>query len=591
MALPFGTGEPVDLSIGSTTWRGERWRFGAESPAAEDASAAADAYRARTAGSTWTCRFFGGVEYARADRWKPPAAHDPGGIVDATTFRVVPWQDYVLEEDEGGSTGRQPTGLGDGAYEWRGYGAIESEDCLVCHIWTPDAEPPAEGWPCIVYFHGGGNAVNSAASYATWGHWLAARRAVVISVEYRLGLFGYYWHEDYEAEQDWAGPHFAHQDRVFALQWINDNADALGVDTGAVCLVGTSAGGQAILLLLQDPAADGLYTAAWVASGGGASHYVQERQSWQNDGFEALAERIRVHFDACKGFIRCLDGRMLADAVSDDGWAAALRLIPPDEINLKLGEGYSNANFFPWLRAADFPHRNAVTAARAGALADVPLVISVCGNEASLQGVSRVDQPFSYNADGGAEVVSQNWAAIRGIAPWSNWSDEEQKRMLYQLAIWAAPARAVAQAHAAQGNDAWALWWNYKSPGNGGDYAGHSSDMAYLFGNVQWQTGLASDGETARIHEQDVRCAELMAQSLLGLAVNGDPALPWAGATNLRQWLPPLTTWAWQAYEVPRRNWNVIGTTARAANGALPVLTIEDTWYEGTLDDFAAGVK
>ena len=150
-----------------------------------------------------------------------------------------------------------------------GGGISGTEDCLYLNVWRPrDAET---GLPVYVWIHGGGNSLGAADMVPDYyGHRVAsASRVVFVSVNYRLGPFGWLalpaLREGVSAEDD--SGNFGTLDLVHALCWIRDNIAAFGGDPRTVMISGESAGGMNVLSLIASPLARGLFHRALVQSG------------------------------------------------------------------------------------------------------------------------------------------------------------------------------------------------------------------------------------------------------------------------------------------------------------------------------------
>ncbi|WNV82945.1 carboxylesterase family protein [Umezawaea sp. Da 62-37] len=164
-------------------------------------------------------------------RWAPPARPARwDGVRDATEFGNAAVQTVV--------SGIRP-------------GVAESEDCLFLNVWTTTLEPSARQ-PVMVWIHGGGF-LNCAASVSQWtGRRLARRGVTVVSMNYRLGAFGF-------LARPGAGANAAVLDWVAALGWVAANIESFGGDPGAVTIFGQSAGAAAVRTLLSTPTARGLF--------------------------------------------------------------------------------------------------------------------------------------------------------------------------------------------------------------------------------------------------------------------------------------------------------------------------------------------
>lgn len=146
-------------------------------------------------------------------------------------------------------------------------GATPDEDCLYLNVWRPEG---AESLPVMVWIHGGGF-VNGGASAPVYDlSALAAQGIVAVSLNYRLGRLGTFLHPALEAgaTPDEAGGNFGYLDQIAALKWVQDNIAAFGGNPDQVTLVGESAGGRSVHVMLTSPLAQGLVDAAVIQSGG-----------------------------------------------------------------------------------------------------------------------------------------------------------------------------------------------------------------------------------------------------------------------------------------------------------------------------------
>jgi para-nitrobenzyl esterase len=141
-----------------------------------------------------------------------------------------------------------------------------SEDCLSLNIWTPDLHP-AEPAPVLVFIHGG-SFIGGAGSRPNYdGANLAVRGAVVVTINYRLGVFGFLAHPDLTA----ASPHhssgnYGLLDQMAALHWVRQNISAFGGNPRNVTVFGESAGAASIAYLMVSPLAQGLFDKAILES-------------------------------------------------------------------------------------------------------------------------------------------------------------------------------------------------------------------------------------------------------------------------------------------------------------------------------------
>nr|XP_009490788.1 PREDICTED: fatty acyl-CoA hydrolase precursor, medium chain-like isoform X2 [Pelecanus crispus] len=136
-----------------------------------------------------------------------------------------------------------------------------SEDCLYLNVYTPISTEKQEKLPVFVWIHGGGFVFGAASSYD--GSALAAfDNVVVVTIQYRLGIPGYFSTGDKHARGNWG-----YLDQVAALQWIQENIIHFGGDPGSVTIAGESAGGISVSALVLSPLAKGLFHKAISESG------------------------------------------------------------------------------------------------------------------------------------------------------------------------------------------------------------------------------------------------------------------------------------------------------------------------------------
>ena len=173
-----------------------------------------------------------GVPYAQAPvrdlRWKAPQPINWSGVYNADRFAPACFQDL----------------RGSNINHYFGNEAI-SEDCLYLNIWAPSDAAAGER-PVIVWIYGGGLTVGSAAMRNYSGEHLAAKGAVYVSMNYRVGILGFLAHPELRAESpDGASGNYGMLDQVAALKWVHDNIAAFGGDPKKVTIAGESAGSAA----------------------------------------------------------------------------------------------------------------------------------------------------------------------------------------------------------------------------------------------------------------------------------------------------------------------------------------------------------
>uniref|UniRef100_A0A914ZCY3 Carboxylesterase type B domain-containing protein n=2 Tax=Parascaris univalens TaxID=6257 RepID=A0A914ZCY3_PARUN len=141
-----------------------------------------------------------------------------------------------------------------------------SEDCLYLNIFTPDASQISQLiYPVLVFFHGGNFQTGSANEWP--GEVLASRGIVVVTVNYRLGAFGFMSLGD-----DVTG-NYGIQDQRTALQFVRDHISSFGGDPQAVTIVGHDAGAVSVGLHMLSPLSTGLFRSASAMSGAEVSYH------------------------------------------------------------------------------------------------------------------------------------------------------------------------------------------------------------------------------------------------------------------------------------------------------------------------------
>lgn len=183
-----------------------------------------------------------GASTEGVNRWKAPQPVMPwSGILNVT----VPKQQAAQYGDGTSYTG--------------------TEDCLYVNVYRPNSG--GKNLPVMVYIHGGGNA--SGTANVNFGNFAVATNCIVVTVEHRLGAFGYLSHPALRTgtEEENSG-NFALLDIKAALTWVRDEIGNFGGNPGNVTLSGFSAGARNALLCMISPGMQGLFQKAIIFSGG-----------------------------------------------------------------------------------------------------------------------------------------------------------------------------------------------------------------------------------------------------------------------------------------------------------------------------------
>jgi para-nitrobenzyl esterase len=218
--------------------------------------------------------------------------------------------------------------------------ALTSEDCLYLNIWTP-ARSTSDKLPVLVWVHGGGFAGGAGSDAQYDGAALARKGAVVITLNYRLGAFGFFAHPALSAEADsGSSGNYGIMDVIAALRWVQAAVTAFGGDPANITVMGESAGAQAVATLLVSPLAEGLFQRAILQSGG-----------WMGwGGMTALPARATVEADnlaksasaTTAAALRALDTAEVFARFSGSGLIVDGHVLPADS-SLLLHEGRQQA--------------------------------------------------------------------------------------------------------------------------------------------------------------------------------------------------------------------------------------------------------
>jgi para-nitrobenzyl esterase len=190
-----------------------------------------------------------------------------------------------------------------------------SEDCLQLNVWTPKTSLKAS-LPVMVWFHGGGNFAGSGVEPLFNGETLARQGVVLVTTNYRLGIFGFFAHPELTKESaHHASGNYGLMDQIQALRWVQQNIAKFGGNPANVTIFGESAGAGDVNSLIASPLTKGLFVRAIAQSGP-----ISEQT------LLADAEKRDVEWAAKIG-------------LTGDQVLAKLRAIPDTELMGKLGQG------------------------------------------------------------------------------------------------------------------------------------------------------------------------------------------------------------------------------------------------------------
>jgi para-nitrobenzyl esterase len=451
-----------------------------------------------------TVRAFLGIPYAAPPvgdmRWKAPApAAKWSGVRKATEF---------------GSHCLQADVYGDMVF----HDAGGSEDCLSLNVWVP---ANAKGkLPVMVWIYGGGFMAGSTSEDRQHGENLAKQGVLVVSMNYRLGIFGFFVNAELSKESGHnSSGNYALMDQVAALQWVHDNIAAFGGDAGNVTIFGESAGSFSVSSLMATPLAKGLFQKAIGESGaaffsGGLSF--EPRQKREEADTKAVFAKMDVHSLAeC----RAVPAQKLLDAFGQPSYKGGYDFGPDVD-------GYYLPEPVPAIFAA-------------GKQNDVTLMAGWNHDEGSFEVVFNPQKPTAASMKETAQKEFGDKAA-EFLKLYPTGSDEQTLRSAEDFAGDKFIAWSTWQWMEAQAKTGTHPIYRYRfdlappSDGKGPSMgAFHSAEIEYVFGQLDSKAGV-------KWRAEDRALSELMQKYWANFARSGDPNGP-----GLPQWPVYSSAGAW----------------------------------------------
>jgi para-nitrobenzyl esterase len=236
-----------------------------------------------------------------------------------------------------------------------------SEDCLFLNVYAPADSTDKSKLPVMFWIHGGGYAGGASSEPRHNGDFLPLKGVVLVTINYRLGVFGFLATSELAKEGNGSAGNYALLDMVSALQWVKTNIGKFGGDAGNVTIFGESAGSFAVSTLMASPMAQGLFQKAIGESGAAFSDELptdtldarlKKDDDWVASlGVKSLAELRALPtgkiLDAVKakhgGFSPDIDGKFLTEPVADT-YAAGKQAHVPLLAGWNRDEGAGFAN-------------------------------------------------------------------------------------------------------------------------------------------------------------------------------------------------------------------------------------------------------
>ena len=379
-----------------------------------------------------------------------------------------------------------------------------SEDCLYLNIWTP-AKSAKDRLPVMVWIHGGGFTRGFSGTSSYNGEPLARKGAIIVTINYRLGIFGFFAHPDLSAESGHhASGNYALLDQIAALQWVQKNIAAFGGDPSRVTIFGESAGSWAVNVLMASPLAKGLFQRAIGESGGSFSPMKTLAES------EKEGEKLAASMAPAPAADAKPQGE---DKPSPQSILKTLRAKPAGEL-LKSAETETvRAIVDGWVLPQDI-----ATIFAQGRQNDVPLIVGYNADE----GTALAPQGARLNAAMFTAGVYQRYGphadALLKIYPAA--SDEQAVSSFYsayrdqafgwEMRTWARMATKTGH------QPAYLYYFSRRPPGpqSARLRAFHASEIAYVFGTFVWPFPW---------EDTDKKLSDAMTSYWVNFAASGNP--------------------------------------------------------------------
>ena len=435
-------------------------------------------------------RAYKGIPFAAAPvgklRWQPPQSVTPWqGVRSCTDYSpICPQAPYPP-----GSMYVMPT-------------QPQNEDCLYLNVWT-GAEKAAEKRPVMVWIHGGALTRGSSSIAFYDGEALARKGVVLVSINYRLGPFGYFAHPALSKESNHGSSgNYGVLDQVAALRWVQANIAAFGGDPGRVTIFGESAGSWSVCALVATPLSKGLFHRA-IGESGGCFTPMQYLKDERN-GFDP-AEKTGERLAAALGCDKEADPLSALRAKTAEELVAAAAKDP--------AQARARANVDGWV----FPEEILATYA-AGRQHPVPVIVGSNADE----GTSLAGAGVPPTMDAFLAIARRKYGDLTDrflkVYPVTSDSDVRDaflhsfrdERFTWEMRTW---ARLMQKANA----KAFVYYFSRVPPRPDAEKYGayHAAEIVYAFNNLAktpWPNQPA-----------DVNLAEAMSSCWVRFATTGDP--------------------------------------------------------------------
>jgi para-nitrobenzyl esterase len=376
-----------------------------------------------------------GVTSGGVDSFKgiPYAAPPIGALRWRLPYPAKPWQG-VGEADKFGPACMQADG------------GPMSEDCLTLNVWRPAANS-TKPLPVMVWIYGGALVLGRTSFYPFDA--MAKQGVIVVSMNYRLGRFGFFAHPALAAEApDDVRGNYGYADQRAALQWVQRNIAAFGGDPKSVTIFGESAGGGSVMVHLTSPMSRGLFHRAILQSPGPP----MARAKVLPLSELADAEKMAVDYAHSVGIaeegppalkaLRALPAEKLTEGASGEQEVAALA-------SGKLISGVAGA-----IRDGRLVVEAPETAFAAGHQAMVPVIIGANDRDLPVGAANSKDELFTSFGPKAPE-------ARKAYDPRGDQTLDELKQQVFADRMFVEPARHLADQMARAGQPVWLYRFAY----------------------------------------------------------------------------------------------------------------------------------
>lgn len=388
---------------------------------------------------------------------------------------------------------------------------LSSEDCLYLNVWTAHKEDAqvSDKLPVMVWIHGGGFEQGAGSWPLYDGTELASKGVVVVTFNYRLGIFGYFAHPALTKES----PHsvsgnYGTTDQILALKWVQNYIEDFGGDPNSITIFGESAGGGSVLQLMTSPLAKGLFHRAIAQS---ADIFTTLPELTVSRLGKPSAESVGLKFSSdinrkLLQNLREMPAAELLKAARENNWGA-----------------YTNRTVDGWVLTSqiyDIFYR--------GKQHDVPVITGFNSNESySLFMGSRVSRETYI------ENIKKEFCNLAdeylSFYPSDDWKRSDIRAWQDSWAVLS--MEGVARMMGQVSSKAYLYYFNHISQGSEGAF--HTAEISYVFNNEKNSVRYSKNMPSNPPRKSDLELADKISDYWVTFSKTGVPALE-----SLVEWIP-----------------------------------------------------